>query len=130
MRQSIAIQPMQYASLPELHEVEALSDKDAECLGEIREVLLRHGKLDRFAIHLVHKHFDLAEDEILCEFTDSENRVLTMRPLKRTDATDLVETTWRLADGAALASCIFACYPVRGAKPPHINRHSGRRTGG
>jgi hypothetical protein len=65
---------MQWANLPELHETPALDDSDLDCLQEIRDVLARHGKLARFAVHLAHRHFELAPDEILIERPDPNGR--------------------------------------------------------
>jgi hypothetical protein len=129
MSKSLIIESMQYAKLPDLHDTEALSEDDVQCLTEVRDVMKRHGKLDRFALHLVHKHFNVDEDEIMCEFTDEQNRTLTIKPVKKCDVDEnqLVETTWKIGDGAVMLRCIFACYPIRGAVLPHVNRHSGRR---
>jgi hypothetical protein len=41
-------------------------------------VLARHGRLDRFTIHLVHKHFDVAEGEMVVEYMDADERVLSL----------------------------------------------------
>jgi hypothetical protein len=128
MHPQIAIAPMQWAPIQELQNVEPLNDNDSECLQELRKVLLKHGKLDRFALHLVHKHFDLNDDEILCEYTDSDNRVLTMIPKKKSDIPGHVETTWMLNEtGTVLGACISACYWVANASQ-HVNRHSGQST--
>ena len=64
---ALSIRPMQWANLPELHQTAALDDSDLDCLEEIRGVLSRHEKLARFAVHLAHRHFELAPDEILIE---------------------------------------------------------------
>jgi hypothetical protein len=127
MREQIAIAPMQWAPIQELQNVEPLNDADSECLKELREVLTKHGKLDRFALHLVHKHFDLNDDEVLCEYTDSDNRVLTMIPKKKSDILGHVETTWMLNDLGTLTSCIYACYWIANASQ-HVNKHSGQTT--
>jgi len=127
MREQITIAPMQWTSLQELQNVEPLNDGDSECLKEVRAVLAKHGKLDRFALHLAHKHFDLEEDEILCEYTDSENRTLTMIPKKKSDIPGHVETTWMLNDAGALTACIYACFWIANAQQ-HVSQHSGRTT--
>jgi hypothetical protein len=63
----LSIRPMQWTNLPELHQTPTLDDSDLDCLEEIRDVLSRHGKLARFAMHLAHRHFELAPGEILIE---------------------------------------------------------------
>ncbi|WP_150049202.1 hypothetical protein [Methylomonas rhizoryzae] len=110
MREQIAVAPMQWAPINYLQDVEPLNDQDSECLAEIREVLKKHGKLDRFALYLVHKHFDLSEDEILCEYTDPESRTLTMIPKNKMEIPGHVETTWMLNEIGPLTACIYACY--------------------
>ncbi|HEY8031260.1 MAG TPA: hypothetical protein VIF02_02485 [Methylocella sp.] len=71
---TLSIQPMQLSSLPDLHEAPPLDASDLDCLEEIRDVLARHSKLARFAVHLAHRHFDLAPDEILIERPDPDGR--------------------------------------------------------
>jgi hypothetical protein len=71
---ALSIRPMQWANLPELHQTAALDDSDLDCLEEIRGVLSRHEKLARFAVHLAHRHFELAPDEILIERPDPDGR--------------------------------------------------------
>jgi hypothetical protein len=50
----LSIRPMQWANLPELHQTPTLDDSDLDCLEEIQDVLSRHGKSARFAVHLAH----------------------------------------------------------------------------
>ena len=71
---ALSIRPMQWANLPALHQTPALDDSDLDCLEEIRGVLSRHEKLARFALHLAHRHFELAPDEILIERPDPDGR--------------------------------------------------------
>jgi hypothetical protein len=127
MSNQILIAPMQWAPIQELQNVEPLNDQDVSCMSEIREVLAKHGKLDRFALHLVHKHFDLNDDEIMCEYTDSDNRTLTLIPKKKTEILGHIETTWMLNDLTVLSSCIYACFWIQNASQ-HVNKHSGQRT--
>jgi hypothetical protein len=127
MSQQVVIAPMQWAPIQELQNVEPLNDKDIVCMSELREVLAKHGKLERFAMHLVHKHFDLNDDEIMCEYTDSENRTLTLVPKKKTEIPGYVETTWMLNDLSCIASCIYACYWIQNANQ-HKSEHSGQNT--
>ncbi|RYG88609.1 MAG: hypothetical protein EON58_19865, partial [Alphaproteobacteria bacterium] len=72
--QTIHMAAMQWASLPDISDVEALSPADHECLDAIRDVLIRHKALGRFGVHLAHRHFDVAADEVLVEYTDIEAR--------------------------------------------------------
>jgi hypothetical protein len=56
---------------------------DAACLEEIRLVLTKYGNLDRFGIALLHSHFQVAEDEMMLETTDVEQREHRVRPVKK-----------------------------------------------
>jgi hypothetical protein len=70
----LTILPLSYEALPHLHDTPDLDDGDEACLAEVRDVLGRHGKPSRFAIHLAHKHFDLAPDEVLIEYPNEKAR--------------------------------------------------------
>ena len=94
-------------SFDDINLVSALDESDLPCLSEIREVLLRHNRLDRFGMCLLHSHFPIADDEILLEETDVAARTLTLRPVKRTNivASEVIETNWTLGSGAAVQLC-------------------------
>jgi hypothetical protein len=90
---------MQWANLPDLHQTPTLDDSDLDCLEEIRDVLSRHGKLARFAVHLAHRHFELAPDEILIERPDPDDRTEHVTVGRLTDEPDARPTTWLFEDG-------------------------------
>ena len=71
---NLSILPMQWTGLADLPDVPPVDDGDLDCLAEIRDVLARHGKLNRFAVHLAHRHFALGPDEILIERPDPDGR--------------------------------------------------------
>ena len=96
---SLTVMPMQWADLNEIDVVEPLNENDYACLAEVREVLTRHNKRDRFGVALLHKHFEVADDEVLMERSNHKDRVLTITPGKREDARNIIETVWRLQDG-------------------------------
>lgn len=81
--------------LPHGDVVEQFSENDRECFEEIRDVLKRHGKLDRFGITLLHKHFELQEDEMLVENVDEENRIQTIQPMKKTKLKSWEVKSWK-----------------------------------
>lgn len=116
----LAIAPMQWANIADLHDVPALSDDDLECMRDIREVLARHRKLDRFALHLVHKHFDLQPDELLVEYNDAGPREQYFRVEKATPhiLANSIPTTWTLEANEPLARCVCATRPGG-----HLGRH-------
>jgi hypothetical protein len=87
--------------------VPTVSGEDADCLDEMRDVLARHNRLNRFGIVLLHSHFPVANDEILLEETDTATRTSTIRPVKRAelDPDDVINTTWSLDGFTALQAC-------------------------
>jgi hypothetical protein len=62
-------------------------------------VLKKHGKWDRLGVALLHKHFDIAGDEVLVEYSNKEERILTIKPIKAEAAGNTVGTIYRLLDG-------------------------------
>ncbi|EAY31870.1 hypothetical protein [Microscilla marina] len=110
-------------SLQNIDEVKPLGQEpnDVACFEELREVLKKHQKLDRFGLCLLHKHFDVNEDEILVESCDVKNRTLTIQPEKtaaeaRSNET-LLETNWRFSEddkeGIEAFSAILICREQR-----------------
>lgn len=111
MTAALTIEPMQWSKLADLHDVSPLGGDDMECMRAVRAVLKQFNKLDRFALHLIHKHFEIADDEVLVEYSNAENREQIMRAEKRdsADARDAVPTTWILKDEMqAMATCVCA----------------------
>lgn len=100
-----------YRDLPDIDAVKPLNETDFACLAEIRDVLEKHGHLDRFGITLMHSHFPIQEGEVLVESCDDEARTLTMsiQPAGMLEEGNLVQTAWRLSDGATMVECRNAC---------------------
>jgi hypothetical protein len=115
-------------SLPpllDIDEVEPLSAADRECLDDVRAVLAEHDALRRFGLTLLHQHFEIADDEVLVEEIDVENRVLTSRPEKISAADRAIETSWRLDDLTGMARCRTVCKPDPVSWTGHSKRHFG-----
>ena len=95
---------------PHIDDVQALNEEDLACLEEIAAVLQKHDRLDRFGLSLLHKHFDLAEDEVLVEYTDEEARTQTIRVEKRPAQNNscIQQTAWRFKKGSARPT--LGCY--------------------
>lgn len=83
MQQQVIVESMQWNSLSHIADVKPIGDSDAACLEEVRQVLLKHGQVERFGISLLHSHFDVADDEMLLETTDMEKREHWVRPVKK-----------------------------------------------
>ena len=111
---NINMSPMQWAPLKDIDDVEPLNEKDTPVLKDLYAVLEKHGYLDRFGITLIHKHFEIADDEILLETTDEKNRVLTMRTVKEAapENQGSTQTMWKLQKGGdyqTMARCFASC---------------------
>lgn len=115
----VVSRPMQWSAVPDISEVAHLTAEDRYCLHEIRDVLSRHGCLDKFGVNLIHKHFDIAPDEILIETIDVENRTLTVQPMRREASPNAIETQWQLGTGDAVVVCNQWCDPPGGHCPKH-----------
>jgi hypothetical protein len=74
---------MQWSALNRIADVKPIGDSDAQCLEEIRQVLLKHGQTQRFGVSLLHSHFDLGADEVMLEETNVETREQWVRPVSR-----------------------------------------------
>jgi hypothetical protein len=119
--QSIQFAPTLWASLPDISDVIPIGDADNSCLDEIRDVLIRHNAVGRFGIHLVHKHFDVNEDEVLVEYTDINSRELHCKVEKRLTKQDgnRIETMWSFIGDKATRVCDQQCVYNYG----HTSRH-------
>jgi hypothetical protein len=113
---------MQWGAAPDISEIEPLTERDAECFRELRDVLKKYDALGRFGVSLIHKHFEIAANECLVETIDVERRTLTVTPVKKESVGDAIETQWRLSDGAATFVCDQQCVYNNG----HANRHYPR----
>ncbi|MBI3660564.1 hypothetical protein HY230_08850 [Candidatus Acetothermia bacterium] len=82
-------------------EVEKRSEKDDALFVELTAVLKKYNALNRFGITLLHRHFDISQDECLLEETDVENRKQNIQPISANLLRDekITETSWRLGDG-------------------------------
>ena len=120
-RHHLTIAPLQWSRLQDLRDVAPLDDADLACMDELRRVLERHGRLGRFALHLVHRHFDVAPHEVLVEYSDADTREQHLRVEARDSAAlhDAVPTTWTLDTGAPVVVCVCAYRAGQG----HLGRH-------
>src|SRR5580693_5645663 len=99
---NLSIMPMQWTGLADLPDVPPVDDGDLDCLAEIRDVLARHGKLNRFAVHLAHRHFALGPDEILIERPDPDGRTQHVTVGRLDDEPEARPTTWLFEEGPEL----------------------------
>src|SRR5688572_22838994 len=93
----LSLVPVLWSRLPDIDDVEPVSENDGPVLEALRKVLTEHNALDRFGITLLHRHFSLAEGEVLVESTDRETRTQTVevRPASEVfDGGRLLGTQW------------------------------------
>ena len=109
--ESLQVRPMEWAETRDIDEVKPFSNEDEACFREIRDVLRKHNALDRFGLTLIHKHFEIADDEAMVEYTDHDNRTLTIKPVKvsEIDNSQVTVTNWQLAEGDALVRRTCVC---------------------
>jgi hypothetical protein len=120
----LTILPMQWTRVQDLRDVPPLDAADMACIADLREVLERHGRLRRFALQLVHKHFDMAPDEVLVEYSDPllREQRLRVEPRDGRAARAAIPTAWMLdRPDAPLATCVCAYR----AEVGHLGRHQG-----
>ena len=90
-------------------------------------MLLKHNALDRFGVTLIHKHFELEENEQLVEFTDIDSRRLTIQPVSDSESLNTVETSWKFSKEPSgphpLTVCVFRCYYDSEPSPQHVGKH-------
>lgn len=111
-RGPLAVTPVQWSALRDIDEIEPLNDKDVPALREIRDVLQRHGLIERLGVALLHSHFDLRDNEVMVETADPSARVLTLHPMPETQVGEnVVGTIWMLQDDPvrAMAWCRRFC---------------------
>ena len=97
--------------LTHFDDLEPLSEKDIECFDEIRRILKKYDTLDRFGITLLHKHFDLNDNEMLVEELDANTRTMHISPRKPEEENlEFFQTAWRLGEGTEIIlGCIQTC---------------------
>ena len=121
---SVAVMPVQWAEFNDIDDVEPLNEEDADCLKEIRDVLKKHGMDQRFGVALLHKHFDLEDDEIMLETSDHDARKLVLEPTKVSDAgNNNVGTIFALRDGEFEVMSHCHQYCKRGIMGNHFGAH-------
>jgi hypothetical protein len=122
----------QWNHLSDIYDVKPLNESDRACLDAVRDVLEKFGCLDRFGVNLLHKHFEMADDELLIEQVDEAGRRLVTKPVKveivRDQMASAYETQWhwqRDQQGALAQICVARCFPGTYESPGHVNKHVG-----
>ena len=120
----VVLETVQWSSLPNIEDVEPISASDRQVLDEIRDVLVRHGRTGRFGVCLLHKHFEVAADEVAVEYTDVAARTSTIvaEPAAKMSGRNQIETVWRFKnDGpVAVTVCEQKCDYNQGHRAVHV----------
>lgn len=114
---------MSTKGLKHIDAVAPFNSGDYACFEELKNVLKKHDAIDRFGITLLHKHFEMEEDEVLVEECDEENRTLILQPVKLSSikSATAIETNWRLDTSISMAKCVSLCQ----YDPQTPGRHNG-----
>lgn len=122
----------QWNHFPDIRDTGPLTANDRACLDAIRDVLGQYGCFDRFGVNLLHKHFEMADDEILVEQVDEAGRRLVTKPIKvalvQLEMPTAYETQWhwqRNPKGEVAQVCNMRCFPGSWDSPAHVNKHVG-----
>lgn len=121
---SLNIHAMQWQPVADISAVQSLQADDLACFRELRDVLLRYDALERFGISLIHRHFAIADDEELMEYTDVVQRTLTVKPVKKSDIdwNHTTITSWKLTEDEEVARIGCGCARNSGG---HLGYHRG-----
>lgn len=121
----LSLEAVQWTRMKLIEELDPISDRDFEVLAELREVLLKHGFENRFGVCLLHKHFEIGEDEIPVEESDEGRRISTIRVVKQGSVPDAWQTAWAFSrdipDIRAGRNCRLECkgFGLTGHKRQH-----------
>jgi hypothetical protein len=119
----MSLDTIQWTSLTDIDEIQPIDDRDYEVLDDLRSVLAKHGYTHRFGICLLHKHFDLGNDEVLMETTDASARISTLAVQRRGEqTTNSIETMWKFSDKSgplAVTKCVARCHYDSGHRQVH-----------
>ncbi|MCJ2121369.1 hypothetical protein [Methylobacterium sp. J-077] len=122
MDAQLVIRPTQWANLPDIGDVPKITDSDYAVLNEIKDVLAKHNALGRFGVNLLHRHFDIRDDEILVEYTDELSRTQTIKVELLSDINTndgCIETNWTFDREDASVACRGVCVYNQGHRRQH-----------
>lgn len=123
MEKQLVMNPVQWSSLTDIDVVKPISANDYDCLNEIKDVLVKHGMVDRFGVTLIHRHFELDEtSEVVMEYTDQVTRTQVCKVERRDELPTtgrIIETQWCFDKASATLVCHSYCHNDYG----HVTRH-------
>ena len=98
--------------LPHISQAVPLTEADKMLVEELVTVLRKHDALKRFGLTLLHQHFTIGDDEVLCEDVDVTTRTLTTGPVNTAELQSVPHkvTAWRLDTGRPMMGCVCKDY--------------------
>jgi hypothetical protein len=96
-----AYDPHVYDGLLRFHSSKRLLKQNYTSINHIGQTFVKHGVHESFGLNLLHKHFDMSDDEFLHRSFNRAGSSATMRPTKVAAFDDAVPYLWRAvrADG-------------------------------
>ncbi|HZF12920.1 MAG TPA: hypothetical protein VFE33_29375 [Thermoanaerobaculia bacterium] len=120
---AVILETVQWSSLVDVDEVKPVDEQDYVVLAEIRQVLAKHGSTERFGVCLLHRHFEVAPDEVAVEYTDTANRISTVRVESQGPEGNYLQTMWKFGaspESVPVTFCVRRCNNSEGHKNVHV----------
>jgi hypothetical protein len=116
---------LQWTDIAHIKDIDSISSEDHECLEEIRDILARHSRLNKFGIALLHHHFPLHDTEILVESVDPYGRTLSSTPVawSKIDRAKVMETLWRFGPNVGDVRSMAGCDTTTISHPDWVEPH-------
>jgi hypothetical protein len=101
--QNLVVERLNWEAMPNMGEeaLDGYSEQDRPMFTRIRDCLVRYNAYEIFGLYLVHKHFDIADDEEMVEHVDFDLSIVEIYPVKRDhlDMSAMVPTNWFFVEG-------------------------------
>lgn len=122
--EKITLETIQWTTLRDIDDVSPIGDSDFDVLSKIKDVLVEHGCTNRFGVCLLHKHFEVGDDEVAVEYTNPEARIskIVVEERSQQPANNTIQTMWRFQeDGRTRLGtvCVQVCHYFLGHKLRH-----------
>jgi len=105
-----------YHGLRDIDDTPGPSQEERSQLERLAAFMKREGMTARFGITLLHKHFEVEDDEMLVESCDPENRTLTIQSMKKEELAKVAggykQTQWRYDGANGNLACVLLCSNV------------------
>jgi hypothetical protein len=112
------LQGLKWSELPKVEDMQSFPEIDPRCICGIYNILKKYKLQDRLGIAMLHKHFELADDEFLLETTDVQKRTQLIRPARKEDyagqnGKSASATIVKLVEGGSGVSMLGCAYCVK-----------------